>query len=91
MNCDVVERAFVYPTFEIANFLQVLTILTHSFCVCVDTFIDFREKGRKREREKHRNIDVRDKHGSAASCTHQTRNIGMCLDQESNQQIFGMR
>ena len=32
-----------------------------------DTLIDFRERGRKRERE--RNIDVREKHASVASRT----------------------
>ena len=37
-----------------------------------DTFVDFRERGHEREKERDRqtDIDVREKHQSAASCIH---------------------
>ena len=55
-------------------------------------FIDFAERGVEREGERER--DVREKHLSVASCTHPDRdqacNLGMCLDQGSNGQRFGV-
>ena len=46
-------------------------------------------------RERERNIDVREKHWSVASCKHpnqdQTRNLGMGPDQESNLWLFRLR
>ena len=53
--------------------------------------IDFRQKGREGERE--RNINVREKHGSAASSSapgrDQTHNLGLCPERESNLLPFG--
>ena len=52
--------------------------------------IDFLERGEGRER----NIDVKEKHQSVASCMHpdwdQTRNLDMCPDRESKPQPFGL-
>ena len=55
-------------------------------------FIDFRERGRKREGEKKRNIHVREKHPPVvrAAISDQTHNAGMSPDQESNPQPFGV-
>ena len=54
------------------------------------SFIDSRKRGRKERRE--RNINVREKHGSVASCPcpdwGPNRNQGMWLDRESNLQPF---
>ena len=54
-------------------------------------FIDFLEREEGGERE--RNIDVGQKHPSAASVCTPTRdhtwNLGTCPDQESNPQAFG--
>ena len=45
-------------------------------------FIDFKERGKEREREGERNIDAREKHQLVASHGDQTWNLGMCPDQE---------
>ena len=51
-------------------------------------FIYFLERGEGREKERRRNINAREKQGSAVSCTSpnrdQTCNLGMCPDWESN-------
>ena len=52
-------------------------------------------KGREgREREREKNIDVREKHQLVASCTcpncDQTCNVGKCPDQELNLRHFGL-
>ena len=58
-------------------------------------FIDFRERGRGKKRERKRNISVREKHQSIASCINltgnQTHDLGMCPDRESNPQPFGVQ
>ena len=46
-------------------------------------FIDFRERGRDWERDKQRDIEVREKHQSGASC--------MCLDWGLNPRPFGVQ
>ena len=54
-----------------------------------DIFIDFRQRGGEREREKY----LYDKHRLLPICTptrNQTHNLGMCPDQESNPQSFGV-
>ena len=47
------------------------------------------------ERERERNIDVREKHWSVASCMRpnqgSNRNLDMCPDRESNPQTFGVQ
>ena len=52
------------------------------------------ERGEGREKEKERNIDVKEKHSSVASHTHpdrdQAQNPGMCPDWELNQRPFGL-
>ena len=57
--------------------------------------IHFWERGKERderEREREKYIDVREKHCSVASPNRNgAHNVGMCLDQESNQQPFGYR
>ena len=56
------------------------------------TLFIFREKGREGERE--RNINVQEELRLVASCTPPTgdlaRNPGMCPDQKSDQQPFGL-
>ena len=54
-------------------------------------FIDFREtqEKRKRKRERERNIDQLPL--VHALTGDQTHNLGMCSDQESNPQHFGVR
>ena len=53
-------------------------------------FIDFRERGR--ERERGRNINVREKHPLVPSHKHPDLglNLGMCLDPELNLQNVGI-
>ena len=59
-------------------------------------FIYFLERGEGRERERERNIDVRGKHRLAAICMcpdptgDRTQNPGMCPNQESSWQPFGL-
>ena len=54
----------------------------------------FLERGEGREKERKKNINMREKHQSVASCTrpkqNQTRNAGMCPDQKSNPQRFAL-
>ena len=53
------------------------------------------EKGTGREKERERNIDVREKHWLVAFCKHpdqgQTHNLGTCPDWESNLRPFGLQ
>ena len=65
------------------KFVSKLYILSFTF---LKTLFIFR--GRGREGERKRNIDIRKKHESVASCVfprNQAHNLDMCPDQESNQ------
>ena len=54
----------------------------------------FLERGEGREKERGRNIDMQEKHQSAASCTPPTGDLaydpGICPDRELNQQPFSL-
>ena len=69
--------------------------LAHKDCFLnlpTNMLIDFRERGKKGERERERNINMRQKHQPVASGTHpdrdQTCNLDMCPAQESNPPPF---
>ena len=55
----------------------------------------FRDRGEGKEKDMERNINVREKHRSVASCTCPTRdqtcNPGTCPDWESNLQPFTLQ
>ena len=57
-------------------------------------FIEVRESGRERERQRQRNTDVREEHQWLSPIHAPTRDrihkLGMCPEQESNSQPFGV-
>ena len=90
LHCVWLAVAFILELPSVLGITQKAErILTKAFffkSLHKDMLIDFREKGR--DGEKERNIDVREKLLSVASCTHpdwdQTRNLSMFSGQESD-------
>ena len=81
---------FILFYFILLYFISFHFISFHFLTSLKGMLIDFLERGEGRER----NIDVKEKHQSVASCMHpdwdQTRNLDMCPDRESKPQPFGL-